>query len=824
MEDIQTQHVQKAEVANARPLNRWEVLKGLQISIWEGAAATVWITLTGGAFLTGFALWLHANSFAIGLLSAIPTLAALTQPIAAYWAEQKSARKPFVAWCSFCGRMLWLPILLLPFFLPKSLALLGFLLLFTISAVLTSMPQPVWTSWMSDLVPPDHRGRYFGRRNMVAGFVGMVVGMLAAWFLDYMVHGKRHPAMGFAVVFGVSLLGAVLSLILILRQPEPSPSSVMTQGEEPRQGFLEHYRAPFADPNFRALLLFSAVFCIGQFVAAPFFTAYGLQILHLNYVWMQILAALVGVSNMLGMPLWGFLADRFGNKPILILNVVGVFTLPFFWIPTSPQHLLSSLILLLLNSLGSGLFWAGVGLTQFNLIIACSPPQRTATYAATLSAVTGLIGGIAPMVGGILLQMLAGIHLSLFGLTIINYHLLFALAAVMRLAALPFLRPLEDRGAVSATKVLQDLGRSGLRQWRYIRTLQRAAEEEARRRAAEGLTEKGSYLAIEELGKALSDPSRAVRAEAARALGETADTSAVDLLLKALEDVGTDIIGEIAQALGKLGDRRANPALIAMLESPKEAFSESDRLALVRALGKLGGADAVEALIRLFSTVENGQSPEALALALGETGAAQAVQPLGERLQQLPVGHPLRRAIVRALGDIGERSALPFLRSLLEQADTEPSLVPILADALVRLGDAESAFALAARLARLPSPVARRQVAHAVGRLLNVGDCVYGLLSQAEREGEAVLLKAASELPRNFPIADVEAALLHNDHATALNLLLTRPRPPSKARGKSERRVLLAFLEKAHTLPPTAELVTIVLCALRALYGKGVER
>lgn len=823
MESTQTQHEQKAESSNARSLNRWEVLQGLQISIWEGAAATVWITLTGGAFLTGFALWLHADSFAIGLLSAIPTLAALTQPIAAYWAEQKSARKPFVAWCSFYGRMLWLPILLLPFFLPRSLALVGFLLLFTLSSILTSMPQPAWTSWMSDLVPPDHRGRYFGRRNMVAGFVGMLVGMLAAWFLDYMVHSRRQPAMGFAVVFAAGLLGAVLSLVLILRQPEPTPSSATTQGEASRQSFLDHYRAPFADPNFRALLLFSAVFCIGQFVAAPFFTAYGLQILRLNYVWMQILAAVVGVSNMLGMPLWGFLADRFGNKPILVLNVVGVFTLPFFWIPTSPHHLVLSLILLLFNSLGSGLFWAGVGLTQFNLIIACSPPQRTATYAATLSAVTGLIGGIAPMVGGILLQMLAGVHISLFGLSIINYHLLFALAAVMRLAALPFLRSLEDKGAVSTTKVLQDLGRSGLRQWRYIRTLQRAAEEEARRRAAEGLTEKGSHLAIEELGRALSDPSRAVRAEAARALGETADTSAVDLLLKALEDTGTDIVGEIARALGKLGDRRANQALITLLKGPQEALSESDRFALVRALGKLGGADAVDALIRLFSTEEDGQLLEALTFALGETGASKAVQPLSERFKRLPVGHPLRRAIVRALGDIEEKSALPLLRSLLEQPDTEPSLIPILADALVRLTDTGATFALAKQLARLPSPVARRQVAHAVGRLLGIGDCVYGLLSYAEREGEGALLKVISELPRNFPIADIEAALLHNENATALALLLAAPRHLSKSHVKSEKRVLLDFLDKANTLPPTAELVPIVLCALRALHGRSVQ-
>lgn len=827
--------VVKHQTETSPPLNRLEVLRGLRISIWEGAAATVWITLTGGAFLTGFALWLHANSFAIGLLSALPTLAALTQPVAAYVMENKPARKPFVAWCSFAGRILWLPILLLPFFLPPRWALLGFLLLFALSSVLTSMPQPVWTAWMSDLVPPDHRGRYFGHRNMVAGLVGMVVGMVAAWYLDNTIHRHHSPAVGFACVFGAGLVGAVFSLILILRQPEPTTLPSRYQNDEgnaekeAKQSFWDYYRAPFADPNFRALLAFSAVFCIGQFIAAPFFTAYGLQVLRLNYVWMQVFAAVVGITNLLAMPLWGFLSDRFGNKPILVLNVLGVFILPFFWIPTSPQHLTFSIGILILNNIGGGLFWAGVGLTQFNLIIASSPPQRTAAYAATLSAITGLIGGIAPLVGGMLLQSLRGVHLSFFGLPIINYHILFALAGIMRLAALPFLRKLEDKGAVSPKTVLQDLGRSGLRQWRYIRALQRANEEEARLRAAEGLTGKTSRLALSELGLALFDPSRAVRAEAARALGETEDAGAVDMLLHALQDTGTDIVEEITLALQKLKDRRANNALIALLESGSRRLSKRERLAIIRALGVLGGADSVEALLREFLSSEDEEVLEAVAQALGRTGARRAVRPLKERLQRLPLGHPLQREIIWALGEIGDRSVIPAMRNLLAHISQEPSILPPLADALARLEDVAAVPQIVRGMGYLSSPVARRQVAHAVGRLLKIGDCVYSLLAAPDAGREEAMLRLWSELQKNMDSSlldsqAIEQALLAGNFREALSQLqkvftsLQHQFPRSSA-----NTALNAFLGNIQTLPPIPEAVPLALCALRAFLSGAKE-
>lgn len=61
------------------PLQPSAVSRGLRLSIWEGAFATVHIQLTGGIFLRGLALLLNASDFEIGLLGAVP---ALLSPVA----------------------------------------------------------------------------------------------------------------------------------------------------------------------------------------------------------------------------------------------------------------------------------------------------------------------------------------------------------------------------------------------------------------------------------------------------------------------------------------------------------------------------------------------------------------------------------------------------------------------------------------------------------------------------------------------------------------------------------------------------------------------
>ena len=127
------------------------------------------------------------------------------------------------------------------------------------------------------------------------------------------------------------------------------------------------------------------------------------------------------------MPLWGYLGDKFGNKPLMAISVVGTFTLPLFWVFASPAHHdFAAFSDWHANNASAGFFWAGFNLLQFNLLIRLSPPQKTQVYVAVMAAVTGADErDLAPIAGGETIESaceLARLPLSVFRSTIIRRY------------------------------------------------------------------------------------------------------------------------------------------------------------------------------------------------------------------------------------------------------------------------------------------------------------------------------------------------------------------------------------------------------------------
>ena len=639
------------------PLSRLDVLRGLRVSTWEGVWATAWAILTGGAFQIGFALYLGATPLVLGLLAGLPAIVGLLQLPASLYGDKLPKRRPFVAASSALGRLLWIVIAFLPFVLPLHFALWVFLVLLTVSSALLTIVVPAWTSWMSDLVPSGSRGQYFARRSTVAGFVSMLLPLPAGAFLDLAV--KRDlfaPQFGFAVLFLLSAVAALASFFLIRKQPEPP-----RQMGEATQGGFRTLLVPLADRNFRPFLSFAALTVCSQTLAGQFFTAWQVDkaALNLPYLVVQILGAVASGAGLLATPIWGYLNDKYGSRPLLAIASGGVIVAPFIWlftVPSAHAFWLNVGLIIIIN-LFSGVAWGGVGLAQFNLLLANSPAQARTTYVAMFSAATGVLGGVSPVVGGFLMTALQNVHIDFGPVAFNNYKILFTLTGLIRIACLFLLARVPSGGENTTRYVLNQLqhARKPITSFLTLRRLSRPANEETRREAVADLADLKTPLAVEELAAALDDVSLEVREGAVRALGATGDIRATPALVQKMADPAAQIGELCAEALAQIGDKEAVPVLVTAAQGPDAGL----RVAALRALSRLADASALPVVLAALDPAHAATCEAACsalgAMASGVTSAdlTDALPRLGYLLSQ-EVDRGMRLASARALARLSE--------------------------------------------------------------------------------------------------------------------------------------------------------------------------
>jgi len=166
--------------------------------------AHIFATLTGGVFLTGFALYLGMSDLMIGLLGSIPFLVTVFQLPTSYLLGKDGRRKKVTYWGAAIARFSWIPILTVAFIPSLSSSTKWFLILalFFVSHSCISCSYVSWLSWISDLVPDDFRGRFFGARNMLCGAAGMLTMIVFGNMLDQLKnHSTAGLTMGFSITF-----------------------------------------------------------------------------------------------------------------------------------------------------------------------------------------------------------------------------------------------------------------------------------------------------------------------------------------------------------------------------------------------------------------------------------------------------------------------------------------------------------------------------------------------------------------------------------------------------------------------------------------------
>lgn len=406
-----------------------EVRSGLKLSLIEGVFAQVHITVTAGAFLTGFALLLGAGNITLGIAAAIPFLIQPLQLLGAWLIERSGTRKKITVSGSL-GRAFWVLLLLLPYLpLTTNQRLIALVITLLCSHSLLTLCSNAWIHWMTDLVPPRLRGRYFGLRNTAMAACAMVVNAGAGMWLDHMrTLGRSRD--GYALLFGIAVLCASFGTTLLARQPEP-PMRARVQ-----LPLADTFRIPWRLPNFRRFMIAMIIWNMALGTAASFFGAHALQVLRIPFTTLALFDVITSAISLLSLPLWGRVADRVGHRKVLLICTLGVIGLPLNWVFATP----STLWILYANAVISGIWWPGLLLAQSNRLMEQVPNEARGAYLALFAATTGLGYFMASALAGGLADLLANVHWSLGPLLVNNYQTLFIIAALLRGSVLVFWR------------------------------------------------------------------------------------------------------------------------------------------------------------------------------------------------------------------------------------------------------------------------------------------------------------------------------------------------------------------------------------------------
>lgn len=692
--------------------NRLEALRNLRFANGDAAFSTAFITLASGTFLVGFVELLGGSDLWIGLLTAIPSLVGLVQVPGAIVGRRFATYKKFVMPGGLAWRLLYIPLIPLPLLpIPAAAKLTILALCVGIASASVVFVNPTYNEWLAEMVPAESRGFFFSRRNAITTAVGAVVGIVGAIALDA-IGGRRHAPIGFVVVFAASTACAFVSFAFFAKMTDLPRAEVIR--ESLRDGIRALAR-PARDKNFRRVLIFLGVFMVGQVFAGNLYFAYALETLHLPFTVVVGTTVMQALGIVLASGMWGFLSDKYGNRPVLILSGLGIATNSFAWLLTNPANPTGSAILLLCAHVLMGVFWCGVNLAQFNLLLATADPADRAPYLGAGMTVQAVVGGIAPLLGAWLMATLR-VHLE----PVTAYKIVFGSAFFLRALGIAFLVPVREEGSENVQTTLRHLRKVTPRGMMAMRHLTRSDDSDTRESAIRAAGVEGYAFASDEIIKALHDPSPKVRRQAATSIATLRDPRGAAELIHQLEEHPDLVEEETIEALGMLGDSSATPALTKLLRSPSSIL----RRAAAKALGRIADPAAVAALVQAAGEPGDIDVRRAALQALRLAQAADAAQVVADALFD---PHPsVRIAAAEAVEELELHSAAVNLRLSLESFEDEASSE--IAYALGSVGELSDVPTILREAKQSVSIITRRRCLLGVARLLGVEREVYHVL------------------------------------------------------------------------------------------------
>lgn len=373
---------------NNRP-NRPEGAGPRACFLAQAVLGTAFAYLTSGVFLSGFAIWMGAGDVLVSYLGVMLNLCGVLILGFARFLERFRSRKRLAIGLTALSRLATLAIAAIPALAPPPLRLALFVPAVLVAFTLQAQTTVVLNQWMLAFLDEKKSGRYISLRQSLALGVTVVLSVAGGWWMDR----AQGQYFGFAALFAAAGAMGLGELLLLARTPDSAPGPVPAR----ERGLPRSAPSPLRDPCFLRFVGYILAFYLLLNLADSFTNVYMIKYLKLPYQTVTTLGLVLSLPQMLWLPVWGRVSDRWGHRAALTGSVwlfAGEMLLMAFAAPGSWQVFIPAAFLV------ASVANAGFLVAVFNRRYELMPRENRIVYDNFYTAAVGLGVMLGPLLGG----------------------------------------------------------------------------------------------------------------------------------------------------------------------------------------------------------------------------------------------------------------------------------------------------------------------------------------------------------------------------------------------------------------------------------------
>jgi MFS family permease len=277
-----------------------------------------------------------------------------------------------------------------------------------VSSTSAGVANPAWYAMIAKVIPVERRGLWSGLSRSLGALLGIAGGLLSGSMLATWAFPTNYGYL-FLIAF------AIVAISWLGLAANREPPSLTVKPRTSLGAYLKRLPGVLRrDPNYVRFLIARSVANLGA-MAGGFYMVFGKENVEGALAQVGTLTAVLVGTQAVANLLWGLLADRKGNKAVLVAGALGMaLTAAVAWWTSSFAWLVVTFVLY-------GISLSASFVSRMTIILEFCEPEDRPTYIGLSSTLLAPTQALGPVLGGWLA-------------TLVDYRAMFLVALALSLA------------------------------------------------------------------------------------------------------------------------------------------------------------------------------------------------------------------------------------------------------------------------------------------------------------------------------------------------------------------------------------------------------